>query len=228
MNPSSAGSRQLRRNPWLEIFLLVAFCGFLFFFGLNSVGLVGADEPRYAQISREMLNRRDWVTPLLNGKPWLEKPVLYYWETMLSYALTGVSDWSARLPGAINASACVLAVYLFMWRFVGRGTKRYGVQLDAALILASCAFIVGFGRAGSTDMPLTASVTIAMLCWIQWWLERDGTEPRRRGRWLVGFYGFLALGTLAKGPVAPLLAAVIIVCFAALRRKREVLQATAY
>src|ERR1035438_5725109 len=67
-----------------DVLLLVAFCGFLFFYGLGAFGLVGADEPRYAQVAREMLDRSDWVTPTLQGKPWLEKPVLYYWEAMLS------------------------------------------------------------------------------------------------------------------------------------------------
>ncbi len=55
---------------------LIAFCGFLFFAGLQVIGLVGADEPRYAQVAREMLPRHDWVTPVLCGQPWLEKPPL--------------------------------------------------------------------------------------------------------------------------------------------------------
>ena len=37
-----------------DVLLLVAFCGFLFFYGLGAFGLLGADEPRYAQVAREM------------------------------------------------------------------------------------------------------------------------------------------------------------------------------
>ena len=77
-------SNQPRRT---EILLLVAFCGFLLFYGLGAFGLLGADEPRYAQVAREMLNRNDWVSPTLNGRPWLEKPPLYYWQAMLSYGV---------------------------------------------------------------------------------------------------------------------------------------------
>ncbi|HEX9121102.1 MAG TPA: glycosyltransferase family 39 protein, partial [Terriglobales bacterium] len=76
---------------------LAGFCAYLFYFGLGSFGLVGADEPRYAQIAREMLARHDWTTPMLNGAPWLEKPILYYWGAMMSYGVFGASDWAARV-----------------------------------------------------------------------------------------------------------------------------------
>ena len=73
-----------------DVLALIAFCGFLFFAGLQVIGLVGADEPRYAQIAREMLQRGDWVTPVLYGQPWLEKPPLYYWAPC----------WHTRRPEA--------------------------------------------------------------------------------------------------------------------------------
>src|SRR5580698_3828059 len=121
-----------------DLLLLVAFCGFLFFYGLGAFGLVGADEPRYAQVAREMLDRSDWVTPTLQGKPWLEKPALYYWEAMLSFRIAGVSDWAARLPGALDAVLLIAAIYFFLRRF------RPGSEFDGALITASCAAMVGF------------------------------------------------------------------------------------
>ena len=74
-------------------------------------GLIGADEPRYAQVAREMLDRRDWVTPVLGGHAWLEKPPLYYWQAMLAYRIFGVSDVAARIPSAIDATLLVIAVF---------------------------------------------------------------------------------------------------------------------
>src|SRR5580700_4060360 len=195
---------------WL---LLAGFCGFLFFFGLAFFGLIGADEPRYAQVAREMLARHDWITPTLGGKPWLEKPPLYYWQTMLAYGLFGVSDWAARFPSAVDATLMVVATYLFLQRF------RPGFQLDGALMTASAAGIIGFARAASTDMPLAATFTIALLAWFAWY----ESESRR---FLALFYCFLALGMLAKGPVAPLFAAVIIVIFAAATRDYRLLGRT--
>ena len=185
---------------------LVAFCGFLFFGGLQVIGLVGADEPRYAQVAREMLERRDWVTPVLFGQPWLEKPPLYYWGAMLAYKATGgVSDWAARLPSAVLCTLMVFFIYVWARRF------RRGMQLDAALITAASAMMIGFGRGASTDMPLAATFSIAMLSWYGWY------ESQNR-RWLLPFYIFVGLGTLAKGPVAIFLAGVIIAAFSFLRR----------
>ncbi len=188
-----------------EMLLLVAFCGFLFFYGLGSFGLLGADEPRYAQVAREMLDRSDWITPTLQGKAWLEKPVLYYWQAMLSFRAAGVSDQAARLPAAFDAAILVVAIYFFLRRF------RPGSELDGALITASCAGIVGFAHAAATDMPLAATFAIALLGWYAWY------ESRRK-IYLSFFYIALALGTLAKGPVAPALSAVIILLFVALKR----------
>jgi 4-amino-4-deoxy-L-arabinose transferase-like glycosyltransferase len=127
---------------------------------------------------------------------------------MLAYRVFGV-----RLGGtvAVTASFMVLSVYFFLRRL------RPGLHLDGALITASAAGIVGFAHAASPDMPLAAMFTFAMLAWYSWW------ETSQRS-YLAAFYGFLALATLAKGPVAPVLGAVIVVLFAiAAKRARIIL-----
>ncbi len=204
-NPPSASSRPRTRT---DLWLLAAVCGFLFFYGLGSFGLLGADEPRYAQVAREMLGRSDWITPVLMGKVWLEKPVLYYWQAMLAFRTWGFSDplaRTARIPGAVDAAILVAAIYFFLRRF------RPGSELDGALIAASCVGVIGFAHAAATDMPLSAMFGIALLGWYAWY------ESQQR-IYLAAFYVFIALGALAKGPVAPALAAVIIVLFVAARR----------
>jgi len=160
-----------------------------------------------------MLQRHDWVTPFLYGQPWLEKPVLYYWQAMVAYKIFGVSDWVARLPSALDATAMVVAIYLFFRQF------RRGFQLDAALITASTAGIIGLSRSASTDMPLTATFTVALVAWLAWY------EGGRR-RWLLVFYFFLALAALAKGPVAVVLAGIIILLFAVAWRNLSLIAQT--
>jgi|HubBroStandDraft_4_1064222.scaffolds.fasta_scaffold04619_2 4-amino-4-deoxy-L-arabinose transferase-like glycosyltransferase len=193
--------------------LLAGFCAFLFLYGLAQFGLIGADEPRYAQVAREMLERHEWITPVLGGQPWLEKPPLYYWQAMIAYRVFGVNDWAARFPSAVDASFLVLAVYFFLRGF------RPGFELDGALIAASSAGVIGYARAASMDMALAAAFTIAMLGWWAW---------RASGKriYLTVFYGFMALGALAKGPVALFLAVLVIVLYAAVVRESRLVLKT--
>jgi 4-amino-4-deoxy-L-arabinose transferase-like glycosyltransferase len=192
--------------------LLAGFCAFLFFYGLAQFGLIGADEPRYAQVAHEMMEQHEWITPVLGGHPWLEKPPLYYWQAIFFYKIFGVSDWAARLPSALGATFLVLAIYFFLRRF------RPGVELDGALIAASSSGIIGYARAASMDMALAAAFTIAMLGWWAW------RESRKRV-YLAIFYGFVALGMLAKGPVSPFLAAAVIIFYSlAVRENRLILR----
>jgi 4-amino-4-deoxy-L-arabinose transferase-like glycosyltransferase len=202
MARSSAVPQLAKKSPSLfaDWLLLAGFCSFLFFFGLAQFGLVGADEPRYAQVAREMFERHDWITPTLAGKPWLEKPVLYYWEAIISYHFFGVSDWAARIPSAFDASLLVCAAYLFLKRF------RPGFALDGALMMASAAGMIGFARAAATDMPLASMYAIAMLAWYAWY--EGGSKVH-----LSLFYMFMGLATLAKGPVAVLLSILIVGLF---------------
>jgi 4-amino-4-deoxy-L-arabinose transferase-like glycosyltransferase len=195
------------RNKLLavQLALVVGVCCFFFFFGLGAFGLTGADEPRYAQIAREMLARHDWIVPTLNGAPWLEKPALLYWKMMNSYSIFGVSDWAARVPAAFYATVLVLGIFFFMRRF------RFASELDAAMIAASSAGMIGFGRGASTDMLVSAPFALAMMSWWTW-------HQTGRKLWLMIFYGLLGVGALAKGPVAPALAVLVVGAYTLLRR----------
>ncbi|WP_255550940.1 glycosyltransferase family 39 protein [Granulicella sp. dw_53] len=225
----------------VTIFLLLY--GLVPIFGGDQLGLVGADEPRYAQVAREMLAahahacaevganmlpkslhmedlRRSYhcivggtVTPILYGQPWLEKPALYYWRAMSFFKEFGVSDWSARLPSSSATFALIILVFLHMRRF------RPGGHLDAALITASCVGVVSFARGASTDMQLAAPFCIGMLGWYAWY------ETGKKF-WLFDLYFFGAIATLAKGPIAPFLALCIIVSFVGLRREWTALRRT--
>jgi 4-amino-4-deoxy-L-arabinose transferase-like glycosyltransferase len=196
-----------------DVLLIAGFCAFLFFYGAGSFGLIGADEPRYAQVAREMLDRHDWITPTLGGRAWLEKPPLYYWQAMLAYSVLGVDDSAARVPSAVDATLLVVAVYLFFRRF------RKGAEVDAALITASCAGMIGYARAASMDMALTATFGIGMLSWWAW---------RESEKWvyLASFYFSIALGMLAKGPVAPFLAGAVVLLFAGITREWKLVART--
>jgi 4-amino-4-deoxy-L-arabinose transferase-like glycosyltransferase len=228
--PKNAGMRFLAWATTREaaVFLLLTiFCllyGVVPIFGGDGLGLAGADEPRYAQIAHEMLGRFDaahtlkeklgaCVTPYLYGRPWLEKPALYYWRAMFLFQDFGVHDWSARLPSTTFAFVMIGLIYLHMRRF------RPGGHLDAALITVACAGIIGFSRGASTDMQIAAPLSIGLLGWYAWYETKSKF-------WLYDIYFFTGLATLAKGPVAPFLAGLIICAFALLRREWKIVPRT--
>jgi 4-amino-4-deoxy-L-arabinose transferase-like glycosyltransferase len=184
--------------------LIVATLYACYFSHLGAIGFVGPDEPRYAWIARDMAETGDWVTPRLYGKPWFEKPPLFYWGAALSFKFFGISEASARLPSAISALLATLALAWLALRLYGAETARW-----LLLLLPTTVGMIGFSHAASTDMPFTGMLTIAMVCAaIVLGLTRDENTPiLPRTPWLAlllfGF--FLGLAVLAKGPAAIIL-----------------------
>jgi 4-amino-4-deoxy-L-arabinose transferase-like glycosyltransferase len=182
-----------KRAP-LPLFIIIIA---VYFYGLGRAPFVGPDEPRYAQVAREMFERADLVTPTLGGHTWFEKPALLYWMMMGAYALFGVSEWSARLGPACSGLLCVLFVYL-LGRLAERaaGPALRGLSLWSSLALASSAGLIVFSRAASFDIIVTMTITGALACFFASELEPD--EHRKRW-WLAGFYAGVGASLVAKG-----------------------------
>src|SRR6266404_2360275 len=179
-------------NPLL--WLLLAFT--LYFLGLGAVGFVGPDEPRYADVARGMLRTGDYVTPRLFGETWFEKPPLYYWLASLFFRMGG-SEIEARLPSALDAVA-----FLVMWFKFTR--SRFGERraIFACVLLGSTLGWIGFAHAAVTDMLFAAALGTDLVLLASWfWNKEEQT--------LWAFYAVLGLATLAKGPVAVVLAGLI-------------------
>jgi 4-amino-4-deoxy-L-arabinose transferase-like glycosyltransferase len=190
------------RFAWLALILATLY--FCYFHNLGALGLVGPDEPRYAWIARDMAETGDWVTPRLYGKPWFEKPPLYYWGAALSFKLFGVSEVSARLPSALAALLATLAMAWLAWRAYGAETARW-----LLLLLPTTIGMIGFSHAAATDMPFAAMLTIAVVFAAQLLhllptpasdSSTSLTSSTSFTSFLFGF--FLALAALAKGPAA--------------------------
>jgi 4-amino-4-deoxy-L-arabinose transferase-like glycosyltransferase len=172
-------------------------------FRLGALPFVGADEPRYARVAEEMHASGDRVTPRLEGRPWLEKPPLYYWITLPFIALLGPGETAARLGPAAAALVTVLATFA-----LGRGLVGAPAAFSGALILATSLGFVVFGRSASTDIPLTACLSVSLALLGLAAVEHSGSTLR-----VVAGGAFLGLAALAKGPVAFALAAGVAVLF---------------
>jgi 4-amino-4-deoxy-L-arabinose transferase-like glycosyltransferase len=182
--------------------LLLLFFGFL---GLYAAGdwalpLVDRDEPRFAEASREMLERGDFVVPYFNNQTRYDKPPLIYWLQDLSFKLVGGargSEFAARLPSGICGALAV--VVIAVW-----GTQLYDPRTGtrAAVMFGLCMQTIVHAHAAVADMAMVAACTAA--AWAGWnWLDaRRAADPGRTRYWWGAFWGLLAVGFLAKGPIA--------------------------
>lgn len=184
----------LAKRGWLLLFLaVIAF----YFYGLGHMPFVGPDEPRYAQVAREMFLRRDLVTPTLGGETWFEKPPLLYWGMIAGYRLFGVNEWSARLAPALSGLLTVLAVF-WTGRRVCQSSERAvsGLAPWSGAITASTLGIIVFSRGVGFDIVVTMTIGWALCFFLVSEFESD--EKHRR-RLMFGFYFFIGLSLLAKG-----------------------------
>src|SRR5271166_6662489 len=164
----------------------------LFLSGNWILPLMDRDEPRFAEASREMRQRHDLVVPWFNGQHRFDKPPLIYWCQMVSYRVLGENAFAARLPSTLFATAT--AVLLLLW---GRSLGNEKAGFYAAIMFVTCVQLLIHARLAVADMPMVFFVAAAV--WSGWEMTRP--QPRQ-ARWWWIFYISLALGFLAKGPVA--------------------------
>src|SRR3989454_2390195 len=225
----------LTKRLWLILFIGIAV---FYLWGLGSVPFVGPDEPRYAQVAREMLAHRELITPVLSGFPWFEKPVLLYWIEMASYSVLGISEYAARLGPAICGLLIGAVVY-----WIGSSietasrtrdasskeseTEAKGLGRFSALIWLSSAGALVFSRGVNFDILLTLALTGAFACFFIWHV-RYGNPNNRKGinpaspvlkYVLVGFYFFVGLSLLAKGLIGIIIAPGVIISYFLIRRE---------
>jgi 4-amino-4-deoxy-L-arabinose transferase-like glycosyltransferase len=205
--------------------ILFFACVLFHIFGTWSLPLIDRDEPRFAEASREMIERDNYIVPYFNNQLRLDKPPLTYWAQVASYHLFGQNDFAARFPSAIAAS--LTALIIFAW---GRriGGERVGWWAAIIFTLSLQTFV--HAKAAVADMWLVLFVTLAS--WAGYELFQRPTLKQgaavSRPPWAIWkspflvFYLALGLGFLAKGPIAwtPLLTVAVLIIYG---RKWELL-----
>jgi 4-amino-4-deoxy-L-arabinose transferase-like glycosyltransferase len=177
-------------------------------YGLGKLPLVGPDEPRYAQVAREMFLSGDLITPTLGGHTWFEKPALLYWMIVASFKIFGVSEWAARLGPALCGLLTILAVW-FVGREVEKEYSHFGFW--SVIVTTSCLGLIVFSRAASFDVVITMTTTWSLAFFLL-------HELRRKRLLLAGFYAFVGLSLLAKGLVGIVIPFGVVGAYYLLRR----------
>jgi 4-amino-4-deoxy-L-arabinose transferase-like glycosyltransferase len=168
-------------------------------------------EAMYALIPQEMLAAGSWLTPTLNGAPYLDKPQLLYWLTMVGYKLLGVSPWSARVPTLLITLGEVWLTYLIGRRLVG----RVAAWLGGFILLTSIGFFV-LHLLILTDHLVTLSLLAALYALLRW-----EAQPARR--WTGLFFLALVAGFLSKGFIGLVFPGVIGLLYAWQVKERRLL-----
>ena len=156
--------------------------------------LANPDEGRYSEISREMAQNGDWVTPRLNGIKYFEKPPLQYWASALSFKLFGENEYTARIYVALAGFATIALVGL-----IGRRVWGWDMALASMMALACSPYFMALGGIVTLDMGLTLWTTATLVCYLAAEHARDDAAVQRR--WMLLAWAAMALAVLSKGLV---------------------------
>ncbi|MDI6763992.1 MAG: glycosyltransferase family 39 protein [Thermodesulfobacteriota bacterium] len=206
----------LWNHPSGQVGLLLAICLALYFVNLGQWDLWNPDEPRYAQVAREMVNGGDWILMHFNGKMYADKPPLFFWLIAFSSALWGgLTSFSVRFPSAVFGTLTVLLTFL-----IGKHLYSSRTGFLAGFILVTNLEFAYLSTRANIDATLTFFTTASLFCFIRWHRSNtphpsplpQGEREGKRPFIIYGFYIGMALATLAKGPVGfilPLLVSLV-------------------
>jgi 4-amino-4-deoxy-L-arabinose transferase-like glycosyltransferase len=196
----------------LLLLLVAAWLG-----SLAARPLYKTDEARYGEISREMAQSGDWVTPRLNGFKYFEKPPLQYWAGAAALKVFGQHDWAARLwTGLMALAGMALTFYA--------GRRLFGAPAGAlaAAVLAGCPLYLALGQFNTLDMGVSVFLSAAVFAFaIAQTADGEpsgGALARRRRRWMLAGWAACGLAVLSKGLIGIVLPAASVALYVLVRR----------
>jgi len=200
MNRMDQRFSKIAAQPWSQVAVLLGLCFAIYFINLGQWDLWSPDEPRYAEVSREMVNRGDWILMHRNGHLYTDKPPLFFWAIAFSSFLwRGFSPFSVRFPSALFGTLTVLLTF-----FIGKKLYSSRTGFLSGLVLATVFEFSYLSTRGNIDATLTFFTTASFFCFLQWYEygQKEKIRPRSlKGLSIYGFYISMGLATLAKGPV---------------------------
>lgn len=215
---ASASSSSSAR--WVAIVTVIITLFIAFFWQLGSIGLVDETEPLFAEAARQMYVTGDWITPYFNDVTRFDKPPLVYWGMALCFHIFGVGEWGVRLPSALAAAGLTGFSFYTLQRF-GYSHGQQAADIPDKKQTFTLAAVIGavamalhpqtivWARTGVSDMLLSGCMGAALLCFF-WGYAQGG-----KSSWYYGFYTFIALAVLDKGPVGLVIPGLVVFTFAA-------------
>src|SRR5215471_20895901 len=156
--PSSRGASStfVRILGWAAVIWIVVF------WRLGFPSLMDPDEAHYAELTREMLRAGNWLVPLLDGQPYIDKPILFHWLQGAAITLLGQSEFAVRLPSALAAIALFWATRRAGILLFGREVGEWG-----AVMFATIPATFALASIGLFDMIFTALLFGGLVCLLE-------------------------------------------------------------
>ena len=224
-------------NTRLIAICITLFTAFLFLFNIGKRDLWAPDEPRYAQVAKEMMDSGNFIVPHLNSAPYPDKPPLLFWLiNVFSIPFGKITALSARLPSALAGIGCCIALF-YLSKSLFQNTR---IALFSSLILATSTKFLWMAHRVAFDVILTFLVTMAIFCFYKGYQLRINQHPvppslsplSQRGDekksllYYTLFYVFMAFGVLTKGPVGFILPFCTVLTYLVIKRDIRVLKET--
>ncbi|MBA3438693.1 MAG: glycosyltransferase family 39 protein [Pyrinomonadaceae bacterium] len=184
----ASGLRQLTFSllRYWPVFLLCSLTALALLWQLGKSSLLSWDEAIYAQVSKEMVQSGNWLTPHWQYKPWFHKPPLLMWLTAIFFSLFGISEFWSRAASAFSGIGVIVTTYL-----VGKFVYDTGVGFSAAVVLLTSVYFVEYARFGTIDIMLTLFTLLAVYAYLR---LGQGSQ-----RWWYIIFSSCALAVMAKG-----------------------------
>lgn len=213
---------KILEKPIIVVLLLLVLSGCLYFFQLDKMALTDPDETFYAQTAKEMVQKGEWLTPYLYGKPQFEKPIFFYWLVEVSYKAFGINEFAARFPSALFGFLGLVAIYL-----LGRLLFNNRAGILSAIALATNLEYIILANACVTDMVLSTCMLLGVLFFFY------GQIKKKDYFYILSAAAF-GLSVLTKGPIFILLAGgtiflylILVREFALIKKFKTILLSTA-
>lgn len=203
----------LAANRLLRLTIYAILAAILYLPGLGRPALWEPDEGRYAEIAREMVISGDYVTPRDDFELYFEKPPLVYWAEAAAIRIFGANEFAVRLPAALFSIGQVLVTAA-----LGELMLDGEAGFFAAIVLALSPLFFGFARFATLDPALGFFLAAALGAFYAAACEESFSRPPG-SRWMLICAAMLALGTLAKGPIALFLGGAIALLWMATERR---------
>ncbi|MDR0477288.1 MAG: phospholipid carrier-dependent glycosyltransferase [Desulfobulbaceae bacterium] len=194
--------QQKRQGQLVYALLLLSFYVLAYLVPLGARDLFVPDEPRYAEIPREMIATGDWTVPHFNGLKYFEKPVLGYWLHGASLLLFGENNFAVRLPSALATGLSALLIFLLVGKAQRKEGDRqeYTVPAIAALIFLASVEVFAVGNTAVLDSLFSFFLTACVAAF--YYATESARGSGKEKGWLLMAGLLCGLAFLTKGFLA--------------------------